>query len=67
MDKVDKDCRTLVEQQAEALLQRPMRLKVTKIERTAATRSAPKGGHLAEAARTLGAKPVQKDGTNGEE
>jgi DNA polymerase III subunit gamma/tau len=67
MDKVDKDCRTLVEQQAEALLKRPMTLKVTKIERSAGTKAAPKGGHLAEAARTLGATPVRKDGADGQE
>ncbi len=67
MSKVDKDCRTLVEQQAEALLERPVTLKVSKIERSATTGAVPKGGHLAEAARDLGAKPVQKDEDNGQE
>lgn len=63
MQKVDKDCRTLVEQQAELMLGRAVRLKVRQVERgSAASRRAPKGGHLIEAARALGATPVAKDG-----
>lgn len=63
MQKVDKDCRTLVEQQAELMLGRAMRLKVRQVERgSPASRRVPKGGHLVEAARALGATPVTKDG-----
>ncbi|NUQ56095.1 MAG: hypothetical protein HUU14_09445, partial [Dehalococcoidia bacterium] len=63
MQKVDKDCRTLVEQQAELMLGRAVRLKVRQVERgSPASRRAPKGGHLVEAARALGATPVAKDG-----
>ncbi len=61
LQKVETDVRTLVEQQAEALLNRPIKLKVELIERTKATARAPRSGHLAEAARSLGAIPVKKD------
>jgi len=62
MQKVDKDCRTLVEQQAEILLGHPVHLRVRQVERVSqAARRAPKGGHLVEAARALGATPVAKD------
>jgi hypothetical protein len=62
--KVDTDVRPLVEQQAEALLRRRVELKVTLIEdgTTAAAPKAARKGHLAEAARQLGAVPVQKEG-----
>ena len=62
MQKVDKDCRTLVEQQAELLLGHPVHLKVRQVERAPqAAKRGPKGGHLVEAARALGATPVAKD------
>jgi len=60
MQKVDKDCRTLVEQQAEVMLGHPVRLKVRQIERSAQVKAGPKGGHLVEAARAIGATPVAK-------
>ncbi|MBI2764983.1 MAG: DNA polymerase III subunit gamma/tau [Chloroflexi bacterium] len=61
MQKVDTDCRTLVEEQAELLLNRPVKLKVRLIEKEQQSRRAPRGGHLAEAAKALGAVPVGKD------
>ncbi|MCK9518719.1 MAG: DNA polymerase III subunit gamma/tau [Dehalococcoidia bacterium] len=63
MQKVDTDCRTLVEQQAEILLGRPVRLKVSLLEKEQqqSKRSAPRTGHLAEAAKAMGAIPVGKD------
>ncbi|HEY4669810.1 MAG TPA: DNA polymerase III subunit gamma/tau [Tepidiformaceae bacterium] len=61
MDKVDKDCRTLVEQQAEVMLGRRMHLKVQQIEKTAQARRQPRGGHLVQAARAIGATPVGED------
>ena len=60
MNKVDGELRTMVEQQAQELLGRPVNLKVRLIER-AAKAAGPKGGHLAEAALAMGAKPVEKD------
>jgi hypothetical protein len=61
MQKVANDFRSLVEEQAAQLLQRPVRLKVRQIERTAPARRAPRSGHLVEAARAIGAVPVGKD------
>jgi DNA polymerase III subunit gamma/tau len=61
MQKVDTDCRSLVEQQAEIILGRPVRLKVTLVERTPQAKPASKRGHLAEAARAIGATPVGKE------
>ena len=61
MQKVDTDCRVLVEQQAEVILNRPVRLQVRMIEKEQMTRRPPRSGHLAEAARALGAVPVTKD------
>jgi len=62
MEKVDKDCRTLVEQQAEVLLGRPIRMKVRLVEGAeAAPKRETKRGHLAEAARQMGATPVGKE------
>ncbi|MCC7363632.1 MAG: DNA polymerase III subunit gamma/tau [Dehalococcoidia bacterium] len=63
MQKVDTDCRQLVEQQAETLLGRPVTLKVSLLEKDQpqASRSARKG-HLVEAARAIpGAIPVGKE------
>lgn len=61
MDKVDKDCRTLVEQQAEVMLGRRIHLKVRQIEKAPQARRQPRGGHLVQAARAIGATPVGKD------
>ncbi len=59
MDKIANDGRTLVEQKAEELLDHPVTLLVKRIERTAPATRPAKGGHLAEAAREMGAKPVE--------
>ena len=61
MQKVDTDCRTLVEQQAEELLGRRVRLTVKMVEAPVQAKRAPRSGHLAEAAKALGATPVGKD------
>ncbi len=61
MDKVDTACRSMVEEQATALLGRPMKLKVTHMETAASPKRETPRGHLAEAARALGATPVGKD------
>jgi DNA polymerase-3 subunit gamma/tau len=67
MNKVDTDCRTLVEQQAELLLGRPVQLKVRLVDRTAPPKRGPRGGHLVAAAREIGATPVGGRAANGEE
>lgn len=59
MQKIANDARTLVEQKAEELLKRPVTLSVERIERTAPSRRPAKGGHLAAAAREMGARPVE--------
>lgn len=62
MQKVDVDCRTLVEQQAEILLGRPVKLQVSLLEKDQQTARAPRHGHLVEAAKAIpGATPVGKD------
>jgi DNA polymerase III subunit gamma/tau len=61
MQKVDSDCRSLVEQQAEVILNRPVRLVVRLIDKDQQTQRAPKRGHLADAARAMGATPVGKE------
>ena len=62
-DKVDHDVRPLVEEQASLLLKQPVQLKVTLLEGVQETgRRPPRSGHLAAAAKALGAVPVQKDG-----
>jgi len=61
MQKVANDFRSLVEEQATQLLQRPVRLKVRQIERTAPAKRATRPGHLVEAARAIGAVPVGKE------
>lgn len=62
-DKVDHDVRPLVEEQAGLLLKTPVQLKVTLLEGTQDTgKRPPRSGHLAAAAKALGAVPVQKDG-----
>jgi hypothetical protein len=61
MEKVDTDCRTLVEQQAEELLGRKVTLKVRLIEDKQQARR-PRSGHLVEVAKGIpGAVPVGKD------
>ena len=61
MNKVDTEVRPLVEEQASVLLKRPIKLQVTLLPpEQAANRRAARSGHLAEAARQLGAKPVEK-------
>ena len=62
MQKIANDGRTLVEQKAEELLKRPVTLAVERIERSAPASRPAKGGHLAEAAREMGAKPVEPAG-----
>ena len=62
-DKVDHDVRPLVEEQAALLLKGPVQLKVTLLEGAQETGRRPaRSGHLAAAAKALGAVPVQKDG-----
>ena len=62
MDKIDNEGRTLVEQQAEALLGHKVALRVKLIERARQNKSpGSKGGHLARVAETLGGVPVGKE------
>ncbi len=61
MEKVDTDCRTLVEEQAQRLLGRPMRMKVKLVDEESQAKRQPKSGHLAAAARAMGATPVGKE------
>jgi len=61
MQKVDNDCRPLIEEQAEGLLHRPVKLKVRLVEKEEQPRKMPRGGHLARAAEALGATPVTKE------
>ena len=58
LQKIDNDGRTLVEQKAGELLKRPVTLAVERIEKAAPARPPARGGHLAEAARAMGATPV---------
>ncbi len=62
MQKIANDGRTLVEQKAEELLKRPVTLAVERIERRAPATRPAKGGHLAAAAREMGARPVESAG-----
>ena len=63
MQKVDVDCRDLVEGQASELLGRKVRIEVQLLDKKAPHgRKATKGGHLAEAAKALGATPIGKEG-----
>ncbi len=63
LEKVTTDGRAIIEQQAEIILGRPVRLEAKRIDRekTAGTPKRPRGGHLAEAAVALGATPVAKE------
>ncbi|GMV85845.1 MAG: hypothetical protein AMXMBFR80_17000 [Dehalococcoidia bacterium] len=61
MDKVNTVCRAMVEEQAAVILGRPVTLKVMLIDGSAQPRREPRRGHLAEAAKALGATPIGKD------
>jgi DNA polymerase-3 subunit gamma/tau len=61
MEKVATEVRTLVEQQAEALLGRPVRLNVSLLSPENQNERKPRGGHLAAAARAMGATPVERE------
>jgi len=61
MEKVATEVRTLVEQQAEAMLGRPVRLSVSLLDQENQNERKPKSGHLAAAARALGATPVERE------
>ncbi len=63
LEKVTTDGRAIIEQQAEIILGRPMRLEARRIDRDKASNAPkrPRGGHLAEAAVALGATPVAKE------
>ena len=61
MEKVDTDCRTLIEEQAHVILGRPMRMKVRLVDEDSQAKRTPKTGHLAATARALGGVPVGKE------
>jgi hypothetical protein len=61
MDKVDSACRPMVEEPAAAILGRPITLKVTLTDGAAQPKRETPKGHLAEAARAMGATPIGKD------
>ena len=61
MDKVDTACRPMVESEAAEILGRPVTLKVILTEEAAQPKRETPRGHLAEAARAIGAKPVGRD------
>ena len=60
MQKVANDGRTLVEQKAEELLKQPVTLSVRQIDKAPPSRRPAKGGHLAQAAKAMGATPVDQ-------
>ncbi len=55
------DLRSLVEQQIEALLDHPLKLVLRQVEQGGQPRRESRRGHLAEAARAMGATPVSKE------
>ncbi|GIW17512.1 MAG: hypothetical protein KatS3mg064_0669 [Tepidiforma sp.] len=61
LEKVDTVCRAMVEQQAAAILGREVRLTVKLIEGTGQPKREPRRGHLVEAAKSMGGRPVGKD------
>ncbi|MCC6268567.1 MAG: DNA polymerase III subunit gamma/tau [Dehalococcoidia bacterium] len=61
MEKVDTACRAMVEEQAAAILGHPVTLTVTLIDGSSQPKRETPKGHLAEAARAIGATPVGKD------
>ena len=60
MQKVANDGRTLVEQKAEELLEQPVTLSVRQIDKAPPSRRPAKGGHLAQAAKAMGATPIEQ-------
>ncbi len=58
LKKIENDGRTLVEQTAEAMLKRPVKLTLEQIDRRPQDKRPPSGGHLDKAARDLGAEPI---------
>lgn len=63
METIATKGRALVEEQASKLLGRAVQLQVRQIERQRGQpRPSNRGGHLADAARALGATPVNKEG-----
>jgi hypothetical protein len=62
LQNIEREGRAIIEQEASRLLGRDVRLRLTQIERKAArgTRK-PKGGHLIEAAKAAGGRPVEED------
>ncbi|MEO6397676.1 MAG: DNA polymerase III subunit gamma/tau, partial [Tepidiformaceae bacterium] len=61
MEKVDTDCRTLVEEQAHVIFGRPMRMKVRLVDESSQSKRSPKTGHLAATARAIGGVPVGRE------
>ncbi|HET7738018.1 MAG TPA: DNA polymerase III subunit gamma/tau, partial [Tepidiformaceae bacterium] len=61
MQQVENEGRAVVEAEASKILERPVTLRMKLVERPATPRKAARGGHLAEAARSLGATPVGKE------
>jgi DNA polymerase-3 subunit gamma/tau len=62
LEALEREGREILEQQAAAILGRPVRLKFTLVERkTQGPKASARTGHLAETAKALGAVPVGKD------
>ena len=61
LETMSTEGRPMIEEQASAILGRPITLDAKLIERQSRAKRAPTGGHLREAALALGAKPVGKD------
>jgi len=61
MQQVDNEGRAVVEEEASKIIDRPVTIRLRQVERPAAPRRAARGGHLAEAAKSLGATPVGKE------
>jgi hypothetical protein len=61
MGRIGGEFRTLVEGVCAEILGRPIRLDIEQVEKAAQVRRVPRGGHLIETARAIGATPVGKD------
>lgn len=61
LDSLDREGRPLLEKQVEEMFGRPRALSFKLVERQKAKKAAPRSGHLAEAAKALGATPIGKD------
>jgi hypothetical protein len=62
LQALENDCRTLFEEQAAAILGKPVKLVFSLSERKEpVTKRAPRTGHLARTAEELGAVPVGKE------